>query len=71
MGLGSPQFLSVNCGKNMIFALLIRPDYIYNLVYLIDSETDLELELLLRSKSNGLIGLIVALIIVGTTKLFC
>jgi hypothetical protein len=26
----------------MIFALLIRPDYIYNLVYLIDSETDLE-----------------------------
>lgn len=54
----------------MIFALLIRPDYIYNLVYLIDSEIDLELYSY-AAKSNGLIGLIVALIIVGTTKLFC
>lgn len=43
MGFGAFQFLTVNCKKNMIFALLIRPDYIYNSVYLIDSETDLEL----------------------------
>ena len=54
----------------MIFVLLDRTGYIYNSVYLIDSDIDLELYSY-AAKSNGLIGLIVALIIVGTTKLFC
>jgi hypothetical protein len=56
--------------KKYDFCTLDRTRLFYNSIYLIDSEIDLELYSY-AAKSNGLIGLIVALIIVGTTKLFC